>query len=788
MNPTLTLFRKEFRQHGAFALAMVFLCLCFQIAYQMGERLADYTSHSDAFFYIALVVTAFYAGTAAALAYSTEHADNTFIFLRKLPISPATIACGKIGWVLCGTLLVLVGNLLLTAVWLGAVWTGGHFHSGIAIAAGTGIIEAFVWGIFWSTRCRSQMNALLATCLCASVTLILLGNIFQPNNTDVVDAYIAIMPHRIVVILVVGFFAVRGALRWFDFAAAQSPWWRTIGSRSRFKTSLGNADIAARRSAICLLFRYPQRVQSPFFALVHQHLRHTTLLYPLGILCFLILGAGWLLLYSDGKMGDLLWLTLGCCICIGGTVIFWGNIFGPDQRNDSYRFLSRVGIHEGTVWWSRMLPALLLYSFPLACLYFYAAMDNFASGWDPADTETWRDIFDFAAIFFTIWLIPAALGAFISISLRSQILAVTLTVAALSLPSIWVIFTFHFFWVSPAWTTVPLCLALLLASRIRAGYWLREKFTWRSRLIPLVPFFTVLLAILVALPFVRVYSVPYVSWAEVDAFFDQADLGDMRRSPEKRRALIEYIAKHNAVPPEYQSLYLDFFHMLELDPQACSFEEYLLLSYLRASEMSRHPVVFSDGRHFLRGDWDRQNLISYVPWESVRADRRLRLELVVWLVDNGYLPNEGRAAAMRRWNEDGRNQNAIFDADGWTVADASILDERNLSLRPLGLAYSAINNWYIDQGTLPSSLEELVEREYLEAIPSHPFTGELVQYHENALLPQDAHFAGALTVGRGGSSAWLGRSRDWWNQMADVERPYVQLGNNCLVIRLPEPE
>jgi hypothetical protein len=41
--------------------------------------------------------------------------------------------------------------------------------------------------------------------------------------------------------------------------------------------------------------------------------------------------------------------------------------------------------------------------------------------------------------------------------------------------------------ISPLLTTLPICIALLVASRMRATYWLRDMFTWRTRLIPLIP-------------------------------------------------------------------------------------------------------------------------------------------------------------------------------------------------------------------------------------------------------------------------------------------------------------
>ena len=225
MKPIITLFHKEFRQHGAFALAMVILCLLFQVATYESSRWFHQTVAPEMFLFIALVITALYAGAAAALAYSTEHADNTYTFLRKLPISTTTLALGKIGWVLCGTVLVLLCNSLLAAV-----WSGGILDGNIAAAFGVSVLEMFIWGLFWSTRCRSQVHAMLAGFVCASLTAWLIANMFAPFNNDPVSFYLAVVPHRLVFIAVIACFALWGALRWFEFDASSQSLWRKPGS------------------------------------------------------------------------------------------------------------------------------------------------------------------------------------------------------------------------------------------------------------------------------------------------------------------------------------------------------------------------------------------------------------------------------------------------------------------------------------------------------------------------------------------------------------------------------
>ena len=732
----LTLFHKEFRQHAVFVPAMILLCLCFQVAYQQGDRLFGYTITNDMFFYIAVVVAALYAGAAAALAYSTEHAEGTFTFLRKLPISPLTVAVGKIGWVLCGTVAVIIGNLMLTFA-----WTFGNVDGRIGLAGGFGIIEALVWGIFWSTRCRNPVHALLATYLCVTAVLVLFGNIFQPLNHHVADAYIAILPHRIAVVLFVGFFAAWGVARWFRYESTKPHITRLFPEHGT-------------------LFGYPQGVHVPFVALIFQHLWHASLIYPLGIFCFILFSLGSLFLMLDGlSMEGELWWQFGVVACVAGIVVFWGNIFGHDQRGDSYRMLSRLGIHEGTVWWSRMTPAFFLYIPVIATFTAYIAVEdrwlqqNWRSplpspfSWD----VNWEAISGSVPIILSAWLAPVAVGAYLSISLRSQMMAIALTLVGVFVPFFWMMLGDTLFGVSPMWTTVPILIALIVASRLRATYWLRETYTWRSRLMPLVPVFATLLIVLVALPFVRIYSVPHVSWQQIDAFFEQAHIDGIERNPEKRTALIRYIAKHNAVPPEYKEIYERMTSGIGFDPHTISYEEYLLLQYLALSEQHRTaPPSHNRSSH-----WVREDFIRFMPWESVRADRQLRLQLVATLVEMGHLERQGRAGEIHRWCERSQWTHAFFDIRTWTDIHTwtrmrqqrPVLEQFQLASH-LPRTFAAINRWYIEHETLPESLTELVEAGYLASIPTHSSIRRApMQYHVNAPPPQtplvfgrDAHF------------------------------------------------
>ena len=589
LRSAIGLFIKESRQEGKgwqTAIAMVGGCLLLHTSFYLMGLYRD-GSHlpPEAYLLVAVFIALAYAWAMASSVYAIEHEKNTFVFLRSLPVSPLTVALGKVGWVICGTVLILACNLLLCTGWFILLDTPPVLRDlvNMLFFLLPCFIEVLVWGIFWSTRCRNTIVAALAAAFSVILSLWVISLIVLPLNLHSVEMTISFLLFRWLVMVFVGFLAAWGALRWFAFSAKEP---------RRFCPVIGD------------LARYPQRVQPPFLALIHQHLRHVSLVYPLGVFCFVLFSFGCLLAsvfasnnysvnYSVHDVVHFLRLTIGMgvLVCTTGMLLFWGNIFGHDQRKDSYKFLSRLGVHEGKVWWSRMLPAVLFYFPVLPCwlVYFYAEL-------------SWGEFVFVAPIVFTAWFTLLAVGACTSISCSKQMNGIGLTVALGYLFAIWAMFFIISFGSSPLWTTVPVAFAFLLASRLRAGYWLREITTWRSRFIPLVPVFAAALAVLIALPFVRVYSVPYVSWQQIDTYLADAPAPD---------------------------------------------KEQLLKNYTHQRDFAR--TIFSG--EILEGMDSRNSLyVPYVclrlmPWEEARRERMLRCQIVAALVDSGAIRDD-RAIAI----------------------------------------------------------------------------------------------------------------------------------------------
>ena len=230
-----------------------------------------------------------------------------------------------------------------------------------------------------------------------------------------------------------------------------------------------------------------------------------------------------------------------------------------------------------------MLPATLLYIPVLPCFLFFL----FA-------VLSWEDFIFAAQISIAVWLTLLATGAFASISYEKQMGGIGGTFVLGYILCIWMWLFLMFFGSSPLWTTVPIAFAFLLASRLRAGYWLREITTWRSRLIPLSPVFVAILAVLVALPFVRVYSVPYASWTQIET--------------------------HLVATPAHH-------------------REQLLQTYTGHRDFAR--TVFSGQILNEIDEEDRRFAkffcLRFMPWEEARRERILRLQIIASLVESDNL-------------------------------------------------------------------------------------------------------------------------------------------------------
>ena len=145
------------------------------------------------------------------------------------------------------------------------------------------------------------------------------------------------------------------------------------------------------------------------------------------------------------------------------------------------------------------------------------------------------------------------------------------------------------------------------------------------------------------------------------------DWGDKPRAPEKRKALIQHIAKHATVPEEYQG------RCYNPDDPGITAEEQLLIRYVSVRE--RWSAYFSaDYWNSEAGKHERRTnrvWLRCMPWEQVRLDRASRLALISALVESGGLEDD-RAKAINDFCKRRLCGPGIFDSYIWNSLDGVV--------------------------------------------------------------------------------------------------------------------
>ncbi|MDR1269323.1 MAG: hypothetical protein LBK82_07340 [Planctomycetaceae bacterium] len=809
--------KKEFRQQYPLAVAMLLLCFIAQLGAFIMISFRELFGHNffddnhPMFFGIALLTTVLYAGAAAAVSFSVEHEEKTFGFLRNLPVSPLAILLGKTAWVVTGTIFVFINSLILTIFWRLTVFlsekmipfaradfvseTMAQFgETDIWLSVGVGIIEVLVWGFFWSSLCHKQIHAVLAAYSSASLTSFFAIQ-FSVQGTGVLNAYGEAVPLRLGIIVVVGIVAVCSMLRWFKRATRQNS---TAGI-------FQNKNIA---------FLYPDIFVNPFFALLCQSVWQSLILLVFCFIATVILCLPVICFSYDSHNNPIPIVPL-CCfvftVAIGG-----GCTFGADQRNQSFRFLSRCGILPGKIWWSRVLPFFIV-SLPFIIV---ATVIELVYLVPRIGGIIWYNN-EFAFILsgiISLLLIPFSVGTFCSIYCRSMIVSVALTSIVSILLFFWMLLGWTLFRFNPFWTTLPLAVALLVASRLRTADWLREQQTWKSLLKPLIPFFATITIIIFAVPFVQVYSIPYISLNEVEDMLNKTNIAE-RLSPEERKKMFQetsarltqkfnkedidqienwhksirlyndclrinsYLFNYAYPPFDIKGLsdgalkkslkkeYTDLKETIQLFPR---FETWILYNY----EMKTRIV---NNEHALPPFTEKEKAVltrcRYLPWQKARMLRIFNWQLgycirrscidIISQIPHDNIKEYFDNRDLRFDNRDLKIERFLIDCGVLNFLPDEWLSQHNyfqtVNGNRLRLVYTALRLWYLEHDrTLPKSLDELVGT-YLDEIPRDPLIGTVMEYNPNGNF-------------RPGNSEYYKR----YDSQQKIDCPYLKLGNTVL--------
>ncbi len=538
---------KEYRQQIPMGVALFVIVVTAQILTLLmvffNPRIAQDFSAAP-FLIIAVVVSAVYSASSAAIVFCNEHEEKTYPFLRNLPIPRGTLLAGKLAWTFGSSLAFLLITLLESGL-LALLFTqvqinispGEAIYPIIWIPLGC-VVFPICWGLFWTPLLRSQLHALLASFVSASVSFwgvffslqYLLGkyirytNVYiEGSNQQEFVSYFGLATF-VVVTLLAGIAGVVCGYYWFDI-------WRD--KRNRF----ADFRLASEETAEALAAHYKiaktavPKKRGEFLSLCDQAYRqHRTIFLTtigMGVITWLVfflvvaLGETRLPRLSQNA-NNYLGIFVGCWIGVLFIMsyVYCGTVFSADQKTQG-AFLAERGVSPGKIWWSRVLTFAVPYlavvfvgilTLLIASFYFEMKKDDFLR---------WL----VAGGMYLVWTTPQLfVGIFVSLFVRSPVVSIVATAGLNYALMIWgtLMWLYLGVWTyldgvnlgipTLVWSTAPLILAFVVASRLRIDDWLRGRTVRNSRRPVGLTVFGTFAAICVVIPFYRVYTIPKVDY------------------------------------------------------------------------------------------------------------------------------------------------------------------------------------------------------------------------------------------------------------------------------------
>jgi hypothetical protein len=517
---------KEYRLQRPLWIAMAVLMVLVQLLV-----LALVTSPHDkltSLYMIAVALPGFFALGCGATLFAGEREAGTFHWQRSLPVWSLSVFWAKIGTAIVGIAILWgLGIWLATTLqnpegiettwaWRGTTW---------AIFGVFGM-EMFVWAVLFSLLSKRVLLAAILGVAAASIACHATAGGFGHQITT--DTYRDAWQTRIVVSVVVLLIDFLIAAFWFCEKQQKQP-----------RSALSSLSETPAVSGFSARFQGP-RWLAMLGRLVWQHWRQSRRL----AICILVLLIPMMAIMTVGltkifscpvalfdlglgraSSGDERLLHL-MFLMQAGLVVAMPPLLGvvtflADQRGNSYRFFADRGVSPRLVWLSRQLvtfglPMLVAFVLLLAALalvaIFFQRPENLVGVRWPGAAEAALGVGVFCRAILAAFgyvILGIAAGQFCSMCFRSPILAglfsliISVVLAGWSL--LMLVWQVNWYW-----SILPIPLALLLATRLRAADWLAERNGLRAWLRPGLTLLASATTLLIVVPLYRVHQIPLV--------------------------------------------------------------------------------------------------------------------------------------------------------------------------------------------------------------------------------------------------------------------------------------
>jgi|GEM_PF-5312460 len=528
------LFWKEFRQQYLLATVLFAFCVIVQLLIRITMMFdnANVTLGPQSYFGVSITILMLYVVAATSILFSKEHEEQTYSFLRMLPITKGSIVLSKLGWVVVSTVCLALGMGIVTMFFYLVTpersWEFGLSRNSPTFEEIVSLVSAifaylvicFCWGLFWTTHSKSQMMSFLLTVGCIFGTAGGLGY-FTSEVLEIHEgssSFNTVTIAQLIVAILFGGVGLWSAWEWI--------------ARKENRMAFVAIKSVTKEEKVKLL---ATPVRGEFRWLLWQTYRQSrwVILYTLGfgLSIYLVFLLG---LFDFGRSFQDVWNRSPKILQNGSAfvaVVWWimlcitpfafcGSVFFQDHQKNAVQMLGYRGVSPGKVWWSRIcvfgatyfwLPVALLLSLIVYVFYLVITRDlenPVILSFDTRNVEQFRPILAYWVFaYFGLFVV----GQFVSLYVRSMILAIFSTALFCWLLGIWASFLFSLLNLSPSWTLLPILIACLVSSRLRAADWLRGRNTFKAHVKSLIPVIATIGVIIIAVPLVRVYSVPMVS-------------------------------------------------------------------------------------------------------------------------------------------------------------------------------------------------------------------------------------------------------------------------------------
>ncbi|HEX4143330.1 MAG TPA: hypothetical protein VHY91_07250 [Pirellulales bacterium] len=492
-SPFWPLVWKEYRAGRAFWLAMVAVALVIQGSLCWGAKATPQRNWE--LYATALFIAAGLMVGVGATMFAVEREEQTFGFVRRLPVRAWQLAlpkllCALVGWGACVALLWLAAGAM--AAWQ---FPSGRDAGQLWIQWGVAALECLAWGIFFSLLLTSPLKAAALTMLgVLAVNFGLLMPSSQPYRG--LASHVAMVPWRLALLVLM--MAVDAWLlpRWLTD--------RVPRPAINWGWARGRAMPAKRTVGWFCADYWP-----PLGHLIWQAWRELAgNWWALAFVAWALLSAESItsrLRYFNAPAGTSMLLTLA--VAIYGSLVFHADqVRGP-------RFLAERGVSARLVWLSRQIVSLAVLA---AVTITVAGLAMALHVWsnplsallelEPADQPTLQWATPGSSLA-TFMLAVYAAGQVASLFVRRSLLA---GVAAGAL-GLFVASWTHLMWalgIAWWWTVLPLVAGCFAATWLRAPDWLLERPGWRGWIAPAAALALPTTAVLGAVCCFRVYQIP----------------------------------------------------------------------------------------------------------------------------------------------------------------------------------------------------------------------------------------------------------------------------------------